>query len=305
MTELRNNNSRTVLIAIVGVLILLNGVFIFNYFTTDKKLVLSEQKLVKTETARLELQKLLDEAEAQINEYKGKNAKLDAMLSEKIKELEEKAEQIRNLLKKDKISQADLAKAKEEIDVLRYYKKKYLTQIDSLSYSVANLKDENVKLSTDVQTEKEKAENLAAENAKLGNIVALAGKLKTENLRVETMSVSDKGKEKETRRSANVERVKILFNLGENPVTEKGSKVMYMKIISPEGSTISTESGGSFTYQGQETSYTSKSGFNYDNTKQLITLIWDVGSTKLSKGNYKVELYCEGFQIGTSTFSLK
>ena len=133
MEESKRKSNKLFLAVIIAVLLLLNLIFIYNFYTTDKKLTLTEEKLVSTEDAKAELEKLLSETEVQLDQYKGKNAQLDQMLKEKNDSLLDQAERIEQLLKKGQISERELAKARDELDVLRYYKQKYLRQIDELA----------------------------------------------------------------------------------------------------------------------------------------------------------------------------
>ena len=301
----QNKTNKVLLLVVVGVLVALNALFISNYLNTKEEKKQVELKLESTENAKKELEKQYSDILAQLEEYKGTNAKLNTLVEQQKTELDAKVAQIRQMLQKEKLNKGQLDKAMEEIKRLTYMRNKLNDRVDSLNAANGVLKNQNVNLMKDVKDANDKNENLTVENTGLKGKVAVASALKSENLTAVTFNVKDKGKEKESSKVSSVNRVKITFNLSDNYVAEKNQKVIYMKIINPSGSTIPSPDQGSFTFQGSETSYTQKINFQYTNTKQQLQLVWDKGNVTMAKGDYKVELYCEGFIIGSGSFKLK
>jgi regulator of replication initiation timing len=306
MEEKSKSSGKIYYIIIIIILMALNGLFIYNYFNTDKKLVQTEETLFATDSAKAELEKILNETQDNLNLYKGKNSQLDAYLKEKNDSLQEYADRIESLLRKGKLSKNQLEKAMEEIDQLRYYKRKYLNQIDSLSTKISILSRENSDLKGKVDQEKRQNENLTMENVKLNNKVAIGAKLNAKQIFVSGVKTRNNGKERETNRASQLEKLKISFTLDENYVNDPGEKTVYLKVIGPDGATLYNESSGSgtFKFQGQESLYSTKQDVQFEQKAQEIMLYWTKGSA-FGKGEYKLELYADGFQIGASSFELK
>lgn len=306
MEQKSNNSGKLYYIIIIIILLASNGLFIYNYFNTDKKLVKTEETLYATDSAKAELEKILGETQSNLDLYKGKNAQLDAFLKEKNDSLQEYADRIENLLRLGRLSKAELEKAMEEIDQLRYYKRKYLNQIDSLSTKITMLNRENSDLRTKVDKEKRQNENLTMENVKLSNKVAIGAKLNAKQIFVTGVKMRSNGKERETSKANQVEKIKLTFSLDENYVNDAGEKTIYLKVVGPDGATLYNEAAGSgtFNFQGQEALYSTKQVIMFEQKAQDITLYWTKGST-YGKGNYKIELYADGFQIGNAAFELK
>lgn len=306
MEEQRKNSGKVYYIIVIVILLALNGLFIYNYFNTDKKLVQTEEQLFATDSAKAELEKILGETQNQLDLYKGKNSELDAFLKEKNDSLQEYAERIENLLRQGRLNRQQLAKAMEEIDQLRYYKRKYLNQIDSLSTQITLLKGENTALRDNVDKEKRRNENLTMENVKLGNKVAIGSKLNARQIFVTGVKGRSNGKERETNRVSQIEKLKITFMLDENFVNDPGQKDIYIKVIGPDGATLYNEAAGSgkFIFQGQESLYSVKQQIDFDQKSKQLAAYWDRGSA-FGKGEYTVELFADGFLIGSSTFQLK
>ena len=62
---------------------------------------------------------------------------------------------------------------------------------------------------------------------------------------------------------------------------------------------------GNFTFNGQELAYTTRGDLNYDNENLYIEMVYNRGGTPYREGQYKVELYAEGFKIGEGGFEIK
>jgi len=302
----KSNSSKIYYIIVIIILMALNGIFVYNYFTTDKKLVVTEEKLFATDSAKAELEKLLGETGDELELYKGKNAQLDSFLKEKNDSLQEYAERIEVLLRQGRLTRTELNKAIDEIDQLRYYKRKYLNQIDSLSTTINKLNFENTTLKGTINKQKRQYEDLNMENIKLNNKVAIGAKLSTKSIYVTGTKNRGNGKERETNRSSQIERIKVTFRLEENYVADIGTKDIYLKILGPEGSTLYNESSGSgtFKFEGQESLFTSQKKVEFNQSAQDITIYWEKGSD-YEKGKYKLELYADGLKIGSSEFELK
>lgn len=302
----KRNSGKIYYIIIIIILIALNGIFVYNYFTTDKKLVVTEEKLFATDSVRAELERVLGETGLELESYKGKNAELDAFLKEKNDSLQEYAQRIEVLLRQGRLSREQLNKAIDEIDQLRYYKRRYLNQIDSLSTQINKLSSENTTLKGTIDKQKRNYEDLSMENIKLNNKVAIGAKLNASQLFVTGVKNRSNGKERETNRSSQLERIKVTFKIDENYVTDMGSKEIYMRVMGPEGSTLYNEQSGSgtFKFQGQDALYTTKKTIEFTQAAQSVTIYWEKGSD-YAQGKYTIELYCEGMNIGKGEFSLK
>lgn len=304
--EKRNRLAVFIPWALVGILTVLNGFFIYNYFKTDQKLAVTEEVLFDTKEAKNSLDSLLTITNSELASYKGQNASLDSLVSKKDNDLKVYADRIRHLLSQDKISKLDLDKALEEIEQLRYYKQKYLTQIDSLSGQIVMLNRENYQLKGNIDNQKRSNENLSLENVGLKNKVAIGAKLSTTAIVVSGIKLRSNGKEKETMKARQVEQIKLSFRIAENYVAEKGNKDVYLKISSLDGTTLYNQATGTatFNFQGEASLYTQKKTIEFTQEAQDVSIYWSKG-TEFSTGKYKAELYAEGFKIGSADFELK
>jgi hypothetical protein len=115
------------------------------------------------------------------------------------------------------------------------------------------------------------------------------------------------GKQVDTEKANKAEMIKCCFSLGENKMTRSGNKMLYMRIISPDGSVLpATDSDNRFKFEGKEGFYSVKREMNYQNQAVDVCMFWSKaeGST-LATGQYIVEIYEAGALVSKTNFDLK
>lgn len=300
MNEEQNSKSkRLALIVVIILLILLNGVFIYVWNTN---------RVLKEESQKLLLQKEVEyqKAVGELNLFKGKNAQLDSLVEAANAELAAKSLQLDSLLQINKLSAQQIERFKRENGKLNYYKKLYLEKIDSLIKANETLRVENSTLKAEIKTEQRRNEQLMDQNVNLTNKVALGAVLKVSNFSVEGIRMRSGGKEAATTKARSVEKIKACFSLSENKVANRGNKNVYLRVITPEGSSLWIEDAGSgkFMAQGQETLYTAMATVDYQQEELPLCIYWTKG-TPFAEGTYKAEVYADGLLIGETNFTLR
>jgi hypothetical protein len=200
--------------------------------------------------------------------------------------------------------ETELVKLREENGVLA-------NENQSLKSQTETLKGENQGIASNAARTKEEAarqvEEEAAKNKVLSEKVAKAAALRTEFVKV--IGINEKGKESEEKKykAKKLAKIKVVFQLAKNDLTEKERKTVFIRVLDPDGSTIFDASTGSgnFTFNGQELAYTTRGDLNYDNENLYIEMVYNRGGTPYREGQYKVELYAEGFKIGEGGFEVK
>jgi len=269
---------------------------------TDKELTATTTELTEVADARDELDLILKETQEQVNALKGQNSGLDSLLQEKTLEIQEKAAQIELLLKDSK----KLKAARAELEKLRYYVKKYQNEIAALTEKNEKLQKQNKQITETLDQERNKTEKLTMKTIALENKVNLGKKLSFTNLNVIGINKRNSGRETETTRTRRIDFLKIEFTLDLNYVADLGAKKFYLRIIGPEGTTLSNEKmgGGSFTIAGEEYLYTMEHDIQFDNTGQSVSFYYDRGGD-WEDGTYKAEIYADGFLVGTQELKLR
>lgn len=303
---MENSKGKAIYITLIILLLISNGVFAYLYFNKEKEIVKITEELVNTDNARSELDSILKQTESQLAVYKGQNAELDSVIQIKNAELQAQADKIKSLLRSNQISASELLKVRDEMDALRFYTRKYSQQIDSLAQANEVLAQNLEETKTNLNRAKNKIEDLTMDNIRKESQLSVASRLKAEGITVTGIQNRTSGRERETTRAKRVDQVRVQFKVGDNPTAKPGDKEVYLRILSPDGATISTSTsgGGQFEYQGEKSMYTQRQRINFKNDQSTITFHYARGNTEWEKGTYKVELYCEGFIIGTKTFVL-
>ena len=309
----KDKRTKTYLIIKIGVLFVINFALLYNLISKDKILVTTENKLEDTTAEKQQLDKMLDETETLLLEYKGKNTQLDSIIDVKNDEIAIKVAQIRKMLSQGNITKAQLEDAKTEMSKLRAKIASATHMIDSLSKENMDLKianstltDENSTVKEEVETQKSINSSLTDQNKKLGEKVKVASRLKATNIKTEGIMIKG-SKEKEKSRLSKIDRVKVQFNIDKKEIADAGQKLVYLRLIGPNGSTVANQNAGSGTFDvaGESILYTSKASVNFNNIEGSFVVIYFDKIPGMSTGKYRALLYCDEWMIGEGSLKLK
>lgn len=178
----------------------------------------------------------------------------------------------------------------------------------TLTSENTDLSSENVSLKGIKKSLSDSVENVSRKNSELSAKVSRASALQAQEVQV--LAISDRGKERDggTYRASKVSKIKVAFSLMPNPIAKQDEKAIYLRVLDPDGAVLfDTAAGsGSFTVFGKETNFTAKKSIFFQNNNQNVEITYQrSGNIPYRAGNYKVELYAEGYQIGTGGFTVK
>ncbi len=288
---------------LLGVIVLLIGTNIFLWMQKDK----TETRFEQTSDEKAKLQVQLNELSQDLTEATANADSLNESLIAKDEELKAKVSQLQNALNRGNMTAAQLERARNEIDQLRYYIRKYQDEIVTLKKENELLASENSGLKKTVESEQRKSSDLINQNINLSNKVAVASLLKATIINVLGVRYRSNGKEVETNRVKTLERLKITFNLAENQVAPQGARDFYIRVINPSGKAevVTDAADSKFTADGEEMQYSAKNTMNFENKSgQTYTMFWKKSSS-IEPGEYTIILYADGASIGTSKIELK
>ncbi len=305
----------------ITVIIALLGLNAYQWYVNSK---LSGVNQVQ-ETEMMELQKVQAELDQDyqaalesLEEMRGDNAQLNALIDSQKSELKTQKDKINNLIWTKK----ELEKAKTELKSLNANVAKYLADIQQLREENKILSDNNSQLTLRVEEEikakdeiiqaknalSEEKENLSKTNAALGTKVDMANAIKINFMEVKGYEIKDDGKLKEKSKAKDVEMLRVCFLTETNMVTGSGQKKFYIRIINPQGETIAIEDSGSGVLTNKldnsQVRYTTSGEITYKNEDTNACIDWTL-SEKLMKGDYKIEMFNNGFLVGKGQFKLK
>ena len=251
----------------------------------------------------------------QLEDLEGENAGLDSLLESKKEELRQNKEYIASILSKQNASVAELREARSMIAQLTSQRKSLEQAVDSLKSLNIELERDNIALLQEKEIIKhtldsvaEDASRLEIENIDLLKERDLASILSTNNIEAKGIKIKGQDKESDAKRASATDKIKICFDLLENKIAKEGPTPIHIRLIGPNGTTMALQALGSGTFEdatnGTEMQYTYKISPNFEKEGKSVCSYWDQ-NTAYASGDYKVEVYQNGYLIGTSGFSLK
>lgn len=297
---------------LVGILIL-SLLSTWGYIIWDKnntrELVSQKDNLINTTSSQKDqLQKELEDATLRYENIKSDIAKKDSTISIRDKEIEEKKMRIRSLLTKVNASQSDLNEAKALILSLNSDIEGYKAQIALLESQKVELTKANETVTKERDKIQKDYDSSLEQLKNKDNTIDIASTLHASNFNIAGMSQKSSGKIVETSKAKKVDLLRVSFDLDENMITTSGAKTLYIIITDPSGKVITTNQLGTSKFQtrdGEAKDFTQKMEVNYvQNKRQTVSFDWKSMET-FKIGNYKIEVYNNGFKVGEGTRTLK
>mgnify|MGYP001077546696 FL=1 len=305
-TENKDSRSKRLLFILILGLLLLNVGLIYNLVTKDKELKSTESELVETEAELDELKEVEEELRINLEDKIGQNAALDSIIEVRNTELQAKVTQIRTMLRSGKLSKAELNKAKSEISGLKTQVAELTAEIEELSKENQYLKDENYVIQKQVEAEKEKVAQMTEVNTELTKQVAVGSRIFLKGLDVMPLRDAVFGDFKTTDKLSKLDKIEVEYTLANNDLAEKGEKLLYFQVVTPNKSTLHNNKSGSgtFNFDGGERLYTVKKVINFQNKNEKGS--FSIPKTEgMTAGRYVLNVFSENHKMGTAEFTLK
>jgi hypothetical protein len=298
-SEKKGNNTNKLMVVVIILLLGFCGYLIWQNMQLKNLIVENGIEITKVTSERDKVTAELEDMLAQYKEMEINNEELSA-------ELEAEKAKIEELLKKAKGKDWTIYKLKKETKTLRTIMKGFVVQIDSLNQINGRLKDENEVVKTKLNTEKNKNQNLTEKNEDLSDLVTVASYLKTSGLKSYGVKVKSNNTGKATDRAKRVGKIRTEFTILKNSITIPGNKWVYIRILTPDGKVLSekTDDNNKFDFNGVRGLYSAKKQIDYKNQQITLTIDWKK-TEDFPIGEYNVEIYADGVDIGKTKFSLK
>jgi predicted nuclease with TOPRIM domain len=301
-------DSKNLIIGLLAVGILGTwGFFLWDKNKSDQKITQLQTQYVAVDSSKNELQKSFDAALTRLDSLTGYNNELEGKLTERNSEIGKLKGQIGGILKKQKLTDAEKRKAQSLIAELN-------EKLNNLEAEVARLTTENTTLTTEktvLTQEKEKLttdlQTTTTQKQELETKVDIASTMNASNINITPINERSGGKEKVTTNAKRVDKLVIAFDVN-NRIAQTGSTEVYVCITGPDGQPIAVEALGSGKFTTREEGeklFTAKVPVDFEAGKQKhVEFAWKQNSA-FKTGNYKIEVYQNGFKIGEATRELK
>jgi phage shock protein A len=301
-------DSKNLIIALLAVGILGTwGYFLYDKNKSDKNLAQVQKEYITVDSAKNELDKSYSAALGRLDSLTGYNNELEGKLTERNSEIKKLRGRIDGLIKKQNLTAAEKKEAEKLIAELN-------EKITGMEQEIERLKTENTQLNTDLTSEKGKTTQLTTDlqttttaKQELEQKVDVASTLNASNIAVTPVNEKKGGKEKVTATAKRVDKLVISFDV-DNRIVQSGATDVYVCITSPDGKPVSVEALGSGSFTTREDGekvFTAKVPVDFEQGKKKhVEFAWKQNSEFL-KGNYKIEVYHNGFKIGEAVRELK
>jgi predicted nuclease with TOPRIM domain len=304
----KNNNTKNIIIGLLAAGLLGSwGYLLWDKNKSGEKITDLQTQNTGLTSKNTDLQHDFDNALARLdsvtganNTLSGQNADLQAKYN---KDIEAKKAEIRKILNDKNATAGQLAKAKTMIAELN-------NTITNLEADVARLTGENQELTvanTSLKQEKADLEtNLATtktEKEGLEKTVDVASTFSASNIQVTPVNERKNGKEKTTTKAKRVDKLMVTFDV-ENRIAKSGPADMYLIVTAPDGKVISDGASVLNTRTDGDKNFTAKIPVNYEQgTRKPVQ--FPIKQSDFTTGDYKIEIYHNGFKIGEGVRSLK
>ena len=317
-------STRTIFGILVALLLLLAG-YLF-YQNTQLKSQNSTQltEMNEMRSTQAELDADYQAALESIESMRSDNTELNALIDNQKAELTAQKKKIDGLI----WTRRELDKAREEITQFESLTAGYLVQINDLKAKTEQLESQNATLvstnttlNNDLTSAKDdnsklkearavlmsEKDVLMNENANLAGIVDVGSVIKINWMSFNGGNINDDGSFKIRKRNKKMETLRTCFKTETNVVVPAGNETFYLRILNPNGETLSTSEQGSGEITdistGKSIKYTMSGELTYNNEDTEACMDW-TPSTQPVDGTYNVEIYNKGYKVGTGQFEL-
>jgi Tfp pilus assembly protein PilO len=279
-----------VLVIILGLAVIILG---YKYYQESRQLGQTTEEKAILEDVKSDLEKQLRDMIVEYDSLKTNNDSVNNLLVQE-------QDKIKRLLRMQASDAEKIRKYREELETLRKVMRSYIVQIDSLNTKNRMLAEENIQVRQQLSTVESANVELSKEREILNTQVQLAKVLSAKNIVAEPQNNGGKPNSKVKK----VAKIKVCFTVRENSVTEPGTKEIYLRIIRPDEVVLPAGSGETFEFKGEQVVYSASRQLEYENKDIDICIFWDKNADLIA-GTYTIILYAEGYEIGSSTFTLK
>jgi len=301
-------DSKNLIIGLLAVGILGTwGYFLWDKNKSDQQITQLQTQYIAVDSTKNEIEKSYGAAVSRLDSLTGYNNELEGKLTERNSEIKNLRGRIDGILRKNRLTEKEKKEAQTLITELN-------EKITSMEAEVARLTQENQVLNeknTTLTVEKDTLTNqLTATNtvkAELEKKVDVASTLNAYAIAITPVDERKGGKEKVTSTAKRVDKLVISFDV-DNRIVQTGATEVYVCITGPDGQPIAVEALGSgkfTTREDGEKLFTAKVPVDFEaGKKKHVEFAWKQNSD-FKRGDYKIEVYHNGFKIGEGVRSLK
>jgi FtsZ-binding cell division protein ZapB len=213
----------------------------------------------------------------------------------KVKDLLTEVEQVK------RISYDQINQYQQQVTTMRNIMKNYIVQIDSLNRRNELLMAENAQVKENFAQSESKNQQLEKEKQHLQEKIKEAAQLEATEL--VAVGINARGKEAESARRA--EQIRVSFVLSKNVTAPRGNKMIYVRIQKPNQVLLQQSPNDLFQFEDLKIPFSAKREVTYEGNALPVNIFWDNQGQEFMPGEYTVDVFADGSNIGTTTFIMK
>jgi uncharacterized small protein (DUF1192 family) len=304
-TRNSNNTTKNILIGVLAAGLLGTwAYFLYDKNDSTKQIQVKTVEASRAMSARDSVQVLYNDALTRLDSITGNNNNLQGKLTDRQSEITKLKNEINRIVNNKNATASELRQAKVLIGELN-------SKIANLEAEVARLTGENQQLAAtnagltqDKQVLQTNLQTTTAEKEELAKTVDVASTFTASNIQITPIKERKNGKEKVTTTAKRVDKLVVSFDI-ENRVAKSGPADIYVIVTAPNGQVITDSTGGTLTTRTDgDKKYTFKTTIEYtQGTRKNVQL--PLHQDHFQTGDYKIEVYQNGFKIAEGVRSLK
>jgi hypothetical protein len=201
-----------------------------------------------------------------------------------------------------KISLDKIGRYQKEVTTLRDIMRNYVVQIDSLNKRNQVLMAENLEVKEQAKQTETRNVQLSQEKEQLEKDLKKAAAL--EALGISAIALNDRGKD--TRFANRASMIRVNFTMGKNVTSKKGDKNIYIRIMRPDQLLLNKSEADIFKFENMKIPFSAVREVTYEGLELPVAIFWDnQGQSPLIPGDYTIDLFADGNNIGTTRLVLK
>lgn len=307
-TDKPRRDSKNLFIGLlIAAVILLAGFFIYDHSKSSENVIAQQSEVAKVTTEKSNIQSSFDASLARLDSMQTANAELSSKLTESNGQISKMKSEIRSILNKKNATASELSRARNLIAQLNGKITNLQSQIAMLTQENDSLKQNVVVLTGEKETLSRNLDSTIVVKKVLEKKVDIASTLNASNISITPLKVRNNGKEKVSTVAKRVDKLLVSFDVN-NRIIQPGTTDLYVVVIGPDGQPVTTKDSSTSTFvtrdEGSKT-FTAKLPVDLETAKTKNVQFAFVPGGHFHQGNYKVQIYQNGFLIAEKTRELK
>ena len=236
--------------------------------------------------------------DAELDSTKSNAGQLKGELGNKLSEINRLKAEIAAILKKNNVKKEDIELARKKTTELQLLVQQLTSRNNTVEEEKQQISAALDNVNIQMRNMEGNVQQLTNENKVLAEKVTIASTFNASEISLTPVAVRN-DKEKEASAADKVSKLVVSFavqnNISDEPVSE-----IYVVITQPDGKVLKTDVWDAFsidTRKEGKKSYTRKVRFDYERGENK-KLLFSLNADDYMKGNYKLQVYHNGYMIG-------